>query len=279
MDELKNSQKLCAVIGDPVSHSLSPLIHNAGYQALGIQDKFHYEKIHVTPDQLKSFIDRIRTENIRGVSCTLPHKAAVMPFLDETEITAREVGAVNTIVNEDGELYGYNSDMMGILNPLSEKIELVDARIAVLGAGGAARAAAKVLTESEAEVILFNRTLERAEKIAEEFNIKAKPLSELTDLSDFDVIINCSPVGMREDCEHSLVPFDSLHGSQIVFDIVYAPLETKLIRDAKKVGATVIYGVEMLLAQAAVQFKLYTGEEAPTDAMREALYSAINNGL
>src|SRR5215469_6755884 len=155
--------KICMVIGDPVEPSLSPQMHNAGYEELHIDDQFVYVACHVKVNDIENFVKGIRTMNIWGISCTIPHKRAVMPYLDEIDEVAKKIGAVNTIVNHDNKLIGYNTDWLGILNPLGKFTTLKEKHVAIIGAGGAARAAAYAVTSKGAKLSLFNRTLTNAE--------------------------------------------------------------------------------------------------------------------
>lgn len=268
--------QLCLVIGDPIEHSLSPLIHNAGYGALEIQDRFRFEKERVEIKDLPEAVERFRASMYRGISCTLPHKIEVIPFLDEVDETAGKIGAVNTIVNDEGILKGYNTDWHGILNPLQEVTELAGKKVAILGAGGAARSAVYACLQGKAIVTIFNRTPEKAEVLSQEFECSSASLDDSTHLADYDVIINTTSVGMTPHMEDSPIAKESMRVGQIVFDIVYNPYETKLLQDAKKQGATVIHGTEMFIHQAAAQFELYTGEKAPVEVMRKTLLEHFN---
>ncbi len=262
--------KINMVIGDPVEHSLSPLIHNAGYEALKIEDQFVYVATHVELKNIENFIKGIRAMHINGVSCTIPHKIAVMPYIDHIEEIAKKIGAVNTIVNENGTLYGYNTDWIGILEPIEKHTDLQDKTVALIGAGGAARAAAFAVTSKGAKLLIFNRTHEKAKKLAEEFGGIAYSLDQIKNIETADIIINTTPVGLKEKNE-TPVPKEFLSSKQIVFDAVYGLEETQLIKDAKEKNAKTITGIEMLFHQGFAQFKLFTGYDAPFDAMTKAL--------
>ena len=262
--------KINMVIGDPVEHSLSPQIHNAGYKALQIDDQFVYIACHVEVKNTEDFVKGFRAMGINGVSCTLPHKIAVMPYLDHIENIAKKIGAVNTIVNEKGKLYGYNTDWIGILAPIEKQTELQNKTVALIGAGGAARAAAFAVTSKSAQLTIYNRTLEKAKDLAKEFNGEAFSLSQLEKVTTADIIINTTPVGLKNNNE-TPVPKKYISEKQIVFDAVYGIEETQLIKDAKEKGAKTISGIEMLFHQGFAQFKLFTGYDAPIDAMIKAL--------
>jgi shikimate dehydrogenase len=178
MTTITAKTKICMVIGDPIAHSLSPQLHNAGYQALGIDDKFVYIAAQVKVNHIEDFIKGIRAMNIRGVSCTMPHKLAVMKYLDVIDETAKTIGAVNTIVNQEGILTGYNTDWLGAVTPLEKLTSLKNKEVAVLGAGGAARAIIFGLTKKGAKVTIFNRTREKAEEIAKEFDTRVALLTD-----------------------------------------------------------------------------------------------------
>ena len=265
--------KICMVIGDPVGHSLSPAIFNAGFEKLGIDDQFVYVGSTVKPEQLEDFMKGVRVMNIRGISCTIPHKLEIIKYLDEVDEVAQKIGAANTIVNEDGVLKGYNSDWMGAVGPLERYLDLKGKKIALLGAGGAARAIAFGVNQKGAELVIFNRTKEKSGKIASEFG--GRTSDKLDGIQTVDIIINATSVGMVPDVNESPINKDLITSKQIVFDVVYNPFETQLLRDAKEKGAKIIHGSEMFLAQAAFQFKLFTGLDAPEEVMRNALLTEL----
>lgn len=260
---------LCMVIGDPVKHSLSPPMHNAGYEALGLD--FVFVGARIKPEDLAAFVAGIRVMGIRGVSCTLPHKLAIMEHLDEIDDVARSIGAVNTIVNDSSRLTGHNSDWIGIVASLEALTSLQGKKVALLGAGGAAHAAAYGVTSKGAELTVYNRTLENARQLANQFGATARPLDDVAEVAAMDIVINTTSVGLSPDEDQTPLAKEHINGRQIVFDTIYAPLETRLMREAKQQGATVIPGTEMLLQQGLAQFKLFTGREAPEAAMRQAL--------
>lgn len=273
----EKARQLCLIIGDPVSHSLSPDIHNAGYRELGIDDRWHYRSRQVRSDELAGFMREVVDEGIRGISCTAPHKVAIMSYLDEVDPVAAEIGAVNTVVNEGGRLKGYNTDWLGVVGPLEEVSPLKGRRVALLGAGGAARSIAYGITSKGAQLTIYNRTAGRARELAEEFGAKGAGLDDLGDVREADIIINATSVGMTPDDASTPLPQKFIAKHQVVFDSIYVPYETRLLKEAAAKGAEVIHGTEMLLGQAFVQFKLYTGYDAPTDAMRSALGKALKH--
>lgn len=263
--------KMCIIIGDPVEHSLSPTMHNAAYHALGIDDQFVFTAAHVKVENVKEVITAMRVMGIRGLTCTIPHKIEVMKYLEEIDATAQKIGAVNTVVNEHGILKGYNTDWLGVKTPLEKIVNLSDKKVALIGAGGAARAMAYAVTHAGASLTVFNRTREKAEKLAKDFSGQAKSMEEIESVKDCDIILNSTALGMHPHENESPVPSEYLHKNHIVFDAVYAPHETKLLREAKQQGAQCIHGIEMLLYQGTAQFEIYTKHKAPEDVMRRIL--------
>lgn len=274
--------QFCGVIGNPVGHSLSPAIHNAAFQKVGLNFVYLAWQVETIGDAIKGLR---ALGNFRGASVTIPHKVAAMPFLDHVEATARRIGAINTIVAERGELTGYNTDATGALRALKEgRVELKGRRIVILGSGGAARAIAFALAvESGADklTLLGIDGLERtglAEDIrcqaaltVEDFHLDEPALRRV--LPDAHVLIHCTPVGMSPNADTTCIPAEFLHADLSVMDIVYNPLETRLLKDAKRAGCRTIPGLEMFLNQAVAQFELWTNQPAPVDVMRTVLES------
>lgn len=275
--EIGRQTMVVGVIGHPIGHSLSPLIHNTGFQALRLD--FVYVPLEVAA--LDRFMrDFVRPETrqlswpLRGLSVTIPHKVAVMEFVEDVDPLARRVGAVNTLVVEGERLRGYNTDVAGGTEPLRERIALRGARVAIVGAGGAARALAYGVREYGARVLLFGRRWERVRELAEEVGADAHVLDELATCA-FDVLINATPVGMAGYPEQEVIPESALRHRPLVYDLVYNPAETPLLRRARRMGCPVLSGVEMFLRQAAEQFRLWTGAEPPLDVMRARMYTAL----
>ncbi|MBD3245031.1 MAG: shikimate dehydrogenase [Candidatus Moranbacteria bacterium] len=268
--------KICMIIGDPVDHSLSPLMHNSAYKALGIDNKFVFLGSNVKSQNLEKVMKALKFINFRGITCTIPHKENVMRFLDHVDPIAQKIGAVNTIVIKNNKYYGYNTDWIGTVEPLKKLTSLKNKKTALLGAGGAARAMIFGLTKEGADLKIFNRTFDKAKKLANEFNCKAGPLKEIEEVKNFDIIINSTSIGMKPDSDRSLVDKKCLNKNQIVFDAVYSPLKTKLIKNAESKGAKTIYGIEMLLYQGFAQFEYYTAKKAPKKIMRDALTKNLN---
>lgn len=270
--------KLCIVIGDPVEDSLSPQIHNAGYERLGIEAEFVYAACRVRTQDLAAFVNGAKAMGIRGFACKMPHKLEIMRYLDEIDDVAQAIGAVNTVVNNNGKLKGYNTDWTGIVAPLEARTSLRGKRVALLGAGGASRAAAYGLTNKGAKLTIYNRTLEKAEQLAQEFGCQARSFDDLPEIKSMDIAINATAIGAPLSSNETPLPKDLISKAQIVFDIVYASGDTRLLREAKQQGARIIPGTEMLLHQGMAQFKLFTGHEAPEDAMRKAFAAALSQG-
>jgi len=267
--------EICLVIGDPIEHSLSPQMHNAGYEALGIDNEYVYFAANIKPEKLKESINAIRTLEIRGVSVTIPHKESVVEYLDQIDNTALKIGAVNTIINDHGVLKGYNTDWLGIVRPLEKLTSLKNKRVALIGAGGAARAAAYGLTLKGSELTIYNRTIENAKKLAKEFGADARSFEEISEIKNADIVINSTSVGIFPNLGETPVPKKFITKNQIIFDIVYTPYQTQLLKEAKEQGAQVIHGLEMFLHQGVEQFKLFTGQNAPEEVMQNVLLKEL----
>jgi shikimate dehydrogenase len=278
--------RLCAVIGNPVGHSLSPALHNAAFNALGLD--FVYVAFRV--ENLKSALDGMRAlENFRGLSVTIPHKIEIIEYLDEVAAIDRSIGSVNTVINDNGRLCGFGTDGPGALKALlAAGVKLADANILLLGAGGAARAIAFTLarcaTPGKLVILDINRQLldglisdlrKSTETVIEDGLLDPAMIAER--MAAADVIINCTPVGMHPHEDRTLVPIEMFRQEQAVFDIVYNPLETKLLRDARTRGCRVVSGVEMFINQAVLQFEMFTGESAPEDIMRSVVMERLGS--
>lgn len=269
--KLSAKTKICLIIGDPISHSLSPAMHNAGYEALGIDNQFVFLGAKVKVEDVSVVADAMKRMGIHGLTCTIPHKIEIMKFLDKIDETAKKIGAVNTVLNQNGRLIGFNTDWQGAVIPLEKMTNLTGKKVLVLGAGGAARAVVFGLLNRKAKVSIFNRTKEKAVGLAKEFSCQVTNLNTESEIRDFDIIVNTTSVGMKPLEKEIPISTKYFFPKQIVFDIVYSPFETKLLKEAKKRGAKIIHGVEMLLHQGTAQFEIYTGKKAPEDAMRRAI--------
>jgi shikimate dehydrogenase len=270
--------KLCAVLGFPVRHSMSPVLHNAAYQHCGLSDQFAFLAFEVQPAGLSAAVAGLRELGAAGFAVTLPHKRAILPLLDEVSPLALRIGAVNTVRIQNGKLLGENTDIHGVLEPLRKRLgagTLRGCRVALLGAGGAARAALVGLLNEGASVTILNRSQPNAKALADEFSVAYSSLDDLQVLRDAQVVINSTSVGMRPQVEVSPIALAGVNSQQLVFDLVYTPLETKLLRDARAAGARTIPGLEMFLEQAARQFELFTGHTAPHEHMRTCLLQAL----
>jgi len=275
---ISGKTKLCIIIGDPVEHSLSPAMHNAAYVELGIDHEFVFVASHVRVENIKSVVTAMRVMGFRGLTCTIPHKIAVMNYLDKIDPIAQKIGAVNTVVNDNGRLTGYNTDWLGTVIPLEKHGSLKDKKVALIGAGGAARACGYGVLEKGAKLTIFNRTLEKAKALAAVLSteVQARSNTSLSDeIKEYDIILNATNIGMGTLEGVSPIPKSSIYRRHIVFDAVYSPYDTQLLKDANEQGATVIHGTEMLLHQGTEQFRLYTGHEAPEQVMREVLTKAL----
>lgn len=273
--------KLCIIIGDPVEHSLSPLMHNAAYEELRIDDQFVFTGATVKSENLENVIKGVRAMRIRGLTCTIPHKIEVMKYLDEIDEIAKQIDAVNTVVNDNGKLKGYNTDWLGVVNPLEKHIKLSGKKVALIGAGGAAHAMAYGVLKKGASLTIFNRTVEKAEELSAYmeklgFMVDVKSVNDISLIKDYDIILNSTSLGMGEQINETSVPKEFIKKDHIVFDAVYVPYETRFLKEAKENGATIIHGTEMLLHQGLVQFELYTGHKAPEDVMRKVLINKLN---
>jgi shikimate dehydrogenase len=276
-NDVSGKTKICALIGDPIEHTMSPAMHNAAYRKLGLD--YIYIPFRVKPEQLTQAIERLRALNVKGFNVTIPHKVSVIPLLDGLDPLAEKIGAVNTVVNNDGELRGYNTDAAGFLQALLEHgIEPGSKKIVVLGAGGASRAITYVLAEKGAQLTVLNRQLELdwAEAIADLIyddlgkKVKVMELSHLAEaLEDAEILVNATSVGMSPQDNESPVPAPLLRPGLTVFDIVYNPMMTRLLREAAAAGARTISGVDMLAWQGALAFERWTGQQAPVDLMRQ----------
>jgi shikimate dehydrogenase len=280
---INGSTSILAVIGHPVAHSFSPQMQNAAIRALGLN--LCYVAFHVRPEDVGAAIQGMRALNLLGLNVTVPHKEAVIPYLDHLSEEAQRVGAVNTIHQVKGELFGYNTDVYGILTSLKETAGLdpLPETVAVLGASGAARGVVYGLgTKPEVRTIrIFNRTLEKAENLANEMSrwtnarLEAYRLNDPAlheGLRDVGLLINTTSVGMHPNVEDSPVGESAaLHPGLVVYDIVFNPLETKLIRQAREQGARGVGGIEMLVYQGARAFEIWTGIYPDVEVMKAAL--------
>jgi len=258
-----------AVVGNPVAHSKSPLIFNAAFK----QKKINASYSAIKSENLVETINEMRIGNFCGFSITIPHKINAFKLVDEVDPLAEKIGAINTIVNEEGKLKGYNTDCIGAINALEGKIRLGGKAVYVIGSGGAARAIIAGLVKEKAVVTVYARNRERAMTLAEEFSCSCRVLQEID--KKYDILINTTPVGMYPNTDEMPIPESALTKGKIVFDIVYNPLETELLKKAKKAKCKVIYGTEMFLEQAFEQFRLFTKKSPPKRIMRGILLKQL----
>ena len=279
-DKINAETEIYGVIGDPIGHSLSPLIHNAAFRECGMNKV--YLPFRIPREDLGSFLEDCPALGIKGLSVTIPHKEAVLKRVTKVDGAIRGVGAANTLLFEEGQTAGYNTDYRAAMDSLAAALaesgnanpEDLNGKVAlVLGAGGAAKAIAFGVQRRGAEVVVASRTRERADRLASAINIKAV---EWATRHNFwvDILVNCTPVGMHPNVDET--PYDKhyLKPSMLVFDTVYNPESTLLIKDARARSCTVVTGVDMFIRQAALQFKLFTGQEAPAELMRDVLKRA-----
>lgn len=272
------------IIGYPLGHSVSPALHQAAFDYYGLDARF---LVWETPsDQLIRMVEQLRSSDTLGASVTVPHKQAVIPLLDAITDSARAVGAVNGIVNEEGKLTGHNVDTVGFLRSLQKNGEFdpCGKRVLLLGAGGAARAVAHTLVELEVgSITVANRGLQRAQELVGELGIgsdlQAVTLDNVAGTlnEEWDLIVNSTTLGMRYGSGEYLspLPAEAIPENALVYDLVYNPQETPLIREAKKVNARTIGGLSMLVYQGAEIFQLWTGKEAPFEVMFQAAEKAL----
>ena len=275
-----------AVFGDPVEHSLSPVMHNAAYKALGMDCEYH--KFRVSLDDLEGAIKGARAMGFGGLNLTIPLKEKALGIV-EPDTMAQAIGAVNTIEFSDDTIagitgiVGHNTDGIGAVKALAASgVDIPGSTVLILGAGGAARAVAYQLAKDGARVTIANRTLGKAQELAENVrsvgDANGTGLEELPELTaNADIIINTTSVGMHPDTGQTLVTADMMHTGQVIFDIVYSPLETRLLREAKKVGAVTIDGIKMLVLQGAESFRIWTGIEPPVAVIEQAVRDVLGS--
>lgn len=276
-----SSTQRFGVFGDPIAHTKSPVMHNAAFQALGING--NYTAFHVKPADLKQAVQGIRDSGLRGVNVTIPHKLAVMEWLDVIDEGARIIGAVNTIVNDDGELKGYNTDGIGYVRSLKEEcqIELTGKRIVIIGAGGAARGVAYALCRERPEHIwIANRTIERANELAQSLQpygkLSGMGMDGLADIkNEADIVINTTSVGMHPHVADRPADPAQFNAGTIISDLIYNPLRTRWLQEAETRGCIAHGGLGMFVYQGAYAFEYWTGKPAPIDAMRTAVMDSL----
>jgi shikimate dehydrogenase len=278
--------RFCMVIGDPIGHSLSPAIHNAGYAELGLD--FVYLACRIR--DVQSALGGMRAmENFRGMSVTIPHKVTVMEYMDSIAEVDQAIGAINTVIHEQDRLVGLNTDGPGALKALADAgVDLSGKNVLMLGSGGAARAIAFTLAWDNRlaglelldidQVMLEGLAADLKARTQAHIQSRAMTATALAAaMQRADVIIHCTPVGMHPKENASLVPAELMHPGQVVFDVVYTPLETRLLADARARGLQTISGVEMFVNQAVLQFERFTGQPAPVAVMRRVVMEHLRS--
>ena len=282
-DQIDGDTMITGLVGSPVMHSVSPHMHNAAFQALGLNGVYLPFEVSDLGGFFKRLIDPRTKEldwNLRGLSVTAPHKVEVMKYLDWVDPKAQKIGAVNTVVLEDGRLLGYNTDADGLIQPLIQKLgSLAGLRAAVIGAGGAASAAIFALLQQGVEVNLYARNPDKAEAVSRRFNISWHHLGE-RNIGGLDIMINATPLGsLGKEIDNAPVLADQLRMCRLVYDLVYNPIETRFMREGREAGCEVLGGLEMLVVQAQLQFKLLTKNEVSYELMYAAGHSALTQNL
>ncbi len=283
---ISTSTQVCAIIGNPVAHSLSPAIHNAAFDTLNLD--FVYVAFRV--EDVRHALAGMRAlENFRGMSVTIPHKIKIMKYIDEISDLDRHIGSINTVINEGGRLVGLGTDGPGALKAIADAgVELSGRNVLMLGSGGAARAIAFTLAQDARLERLFLLDIDETmlQQLASDLEagtdtpIGSEMLTETSvaaTMQDADLIINCTPIGMHPHEGSSLVPAELLRQEQVVFDVVYTPLNTKLLTEAEAHGLKIISGVEMFINQAVLQFESFTGVDAPEGVMRRVVMEHLES--
>ena len=280
--KIKGSTNIVGLIGHPVEHSFSPPMHNAAFDELGMD--YAYVAFDVNPADLQTAIEGAKSLNIKGFNVTIPHKIEVMKFLDEIDEVAGLIGAVNTI--DFKNLKGYNTDGIGAVRAIEEVTSIKNKNVVVAGAGGASRAISFYLAKYGAEsMAILNRNVEKAQGLAADVSqsgligeVKADSISEIRNyLKDADILVDTTPIGMHPNISDEPIAFaEDMDEDLVVFDAVYNPNETVLLKEAIKAGANPVYGIKMLLYQGAESFKIWTGRDAPVDVMEKALKDTLN---
>jgi shikimate dehydrogenase len=283
MRGIKASTKVFCVIGHPIEHSMSPSMHNIAFQALGLDNV--YVAFDILPEYLANAISGIKALDIKGFNVTLPHKRAMLKYLDQIDPLAGAIGAINTVKNDDGLLIGKNTDAMGGEEALIQAGgDLTGKRVMILGAGGAARAISYVLAGQIAHLVILNRTQEKAvilaREVQEKANIKVqgKGLDRshlLEEINRADILINTTSVGMYPNINVSPVPKELLHDNLLVFDVIYNPIETQLLKDAIDSGCKVLNGVDMLVNQGALAFEWWTDKKPNKRLMKSEIIKLL----
>jgi shikimate dehydrogenase len=264
------STSLFCVIGNPISHSLSPVMHNSAFAHIGHNGVY----LAFNVKEVSSAIAGIKGLGIKGVSVTIPHKLTVMEFLDEIDESAIKIGAVNTIVNRQGKLYGSNTDYLGATNALLEKTSIKDKNVIMIGAGGAARAIGYGILSEGGRLKIVNILEDEGKQLARDLDVEYYPLQDYKDYN-CQILINATPIGMSPNIDEMPIKKEYLQKDMVVMDVVYNPLKTRLLKEAEDIGCITIGGVSMFVYQGVAQFELWTGKKAPVDVMRKTVLDAL----
>lgn len=286
--KLNAQTEVYGVVGSPVSHSLSPYMHNAAFRFHNLNAVYIPFAVENLDEFIVKFIREQTREielNIKGFSVTIPHKQTIIKHLDATDETARKIGAVNTVKIENGKLCGFNTDAAGFIEPLKFAYgDLQNAKVAVFGAGGAARAAIYALKNERAIITVFARNSVRAQSLAEDFDIEIKESASTgnrnseNEFGDFDILVNATPLGTAGELERETPAFAAqIKRAKLIYDLIYNPFETAFIREARKAGVPTIGGLAMLVAQGMKQFEIWTNKDAPMQEMSRAVLKRIKN--
>ena len=280
--KIKGSTNIVGLIGHPVEHSFSPPMHNAAFDALGMD--YAYVAFDVNPAELQKAIEGARSLNIRGFNVTIPHKIEVMKYLDEIDDVARLIGAVNTI--DFKNLKGYNTDGIGAVRAIEEVTSIKNKNVVIAGAGGASRAISFYIAKYGADSLtILNRNVDKAQSLAGDVSnsgligdVKSDSINEINAyLAAADILVDTTPLGMHPHInDQPIATAENMHDELVVFDAVYNPNETVLLKQAIEAGAKPVYGIKMLLYQGAESFKIWTGADAPVDIMEKALKDTLN---
>lgn len=253
--------------------NLGAILHNSAYQKLDV----NFVYVPITTDDIENAIAGVRGFKLRGSTVSMPHKQKVLQYLDKIDSIAQEIGAVNTVHNDRGILTGFNSDWIGAMNALKETTKIEGRKVAVIGAGGVARAIVYGLVKNKANVTIYNRTVEKGKNLAEEFGVEfGGNLTNLSSVNNYDIVINASPVGsVKSNIDESTVNETFFNNKMVAMDVITVPAKTKFLEYAEEKGAKIVYGYRMLIHQAIFQIELFTGKKAPFEVMEKALLEVI----
>jgi shikimate dehydrogenase len=269
---IDNQTKLCAVIGHSISHSRSPIIHNAAYQSTN--QNYAYLAFDFT--QVSEAIKIMTKLDIRQYAITSPHKIEVMDYLDKIDPLAKKIKSVNTVLNKDGKLYGYNTDIDGVEQTFKKNgVNIKGKKVVMVGAGGVARTIGVVIKKHGGKLVIFDRTGNKSLALAKSLKCDADKIDNLKKYDDYEILINATPAGMYPDVNSMPVSKSFIKKNIVIFDVIYNPVKTKLLKEGAKKGCKCINGVDMFVGQAAKQFELLTGKKAPLKVMERVFLKSI----